>query len=157
MPVSSGLMIYHKDQNGTVKVLLLHPGGPFFVNKDKGSWTIPKGIPDEGESLLDAAKREFNEETGYRLPRSETGFIDLGEVKQKGGKIVHCFALEHQLPDSWEHKSNTFELEWPPRSGKFRDFPEMDQARFFNIEDAKEYINEAQADFLNRLRNNLGI
>jgi predicted NUDIX family NTP pyrophosphohydrolase len=151
MQLSTGILIYHFEQGGIIKVLLVHPGGPFFSKKDKGFWTIPKGLPEEGESLLNAAKREFEEETGYKIPENEAGYIDLGEVKQKSGKMVHVFALEHSLPDDWVHKSNTFQLEWPPKSSRFQNFPEMDKAQYFDIEEAKEYINEAQAKFLDRL------
>ncbi len=136
-------------KNNKLEVLLVHPGGPFFAKKDDGAWTIPKGEADAGEDLLTRAQIEFEEELGIR----PTGkLIALGSVKQKGGKTVHAWAFEGDLPDSFKLKSNNFEIEWPPRSGKRQKFPEVDQAAFFPDEIAREKINRAQAAFLDRLR-----
>lgn len=146
--ISSGLLLYRQRPGQPAEVFLLHPGGPFFAKKDKGWWSIPKGLPEEGESLEDAALREFKEETGYTFSAE---LLPLGSVKQKGGKTVHAFALKNDLPEDFEIKSNTFRLEWPPRSGKFRDYPEADKGRFFSLDEAKEYMNEAQGAFIDRL------
>jgi predicted NUDIX family NTP pyrophosphohydrolase len=151
MVISAGLLIYRKTPENCIEVLLVHPGGPFFAKKDKGFWTIPKGLPEPGEHLLNAAKREFEEETGYKIPGPVKEFTDLGTVRQKSGKTVQAFATEMNLPQNWTHKSNNFTLEWPPKSGKMKEFPEMDKAQYFEIETAKEYINEAQHKFLERL------
>jgi predicted NUDIX family NTP pyrophosphohydrolase len=132
-----------------LQVFLVHPGGPYFRNKDGGAWTIPKGEAGEGENLLTRAKIEFEEELGIRAIASD--WIALGSVKQKGGKTVHAWAFEGNLPDAFAITSNTFEIEWPPRSGRMQQFPEIDRAEFFSIEKAKEKINEAQAAFLDRL------
>lgn len=149
MPLTSaGILLYKRDENDGIKVFLVHPGGPYFTKKDKGWWGIPKGLPNENEDVLAAAKREFAEETGY-LPQGE--FISLGEVKLKSGKIVHAWAVEDDFPANWKLKCNTFKIEWPPKSGKYQSFPEIDQGRFFKLDEAKAYINEAQKAFLERL------
>jgi len=136
----------------TLEVLLVHPGGPFFVRKDDGAWTIPKGEAGSGEDLLSRAQIEFEEELGIQ----PTGkWIPLGSIKQKGGKIVHAWAFEGDLSDSFELKSNKFAIEWPPRSGKRQEFPEIDQAVFFSEEMARRKINPAQTSFLDRLRDAL--
>ena len=137
-----------RKRNGALEVLLVHPGGPFWRNKDEGAWTIPKGEAADGEDSLERAKIEFEEELGFK-PAGE--FLPLGEVKQKGGKIVHAWSLEGDLPENFKHTSNTFEMEWPPRSGEMARFPEMDRAEFFSIEEAKRKINPAQIAFLERL------
>ena len=136
-----------------LEVLLVHPGGPFFAKKDIGAWSIPKGEVAPGEDLLARAQLEFEEELGIR---PSGNWIELGSIRQKGGKIVHAWAFEGDLPDSFKLKSNTFEIEWPPRSGKRQKFPEVDQAGFFPEEVARQKINPAQAAFLDRLRNQLG-
>lgn len=133
---------------GETEFFLVHPGEPFFTNKDKGWWTIPKGLPEENEELSDAAKREFEEETGIK-PKGE--FIPLGSVKQKGGKTVHCWAFEGNLPEGWELKCNSFKIQWPPKSGKWQDCPEVDKAQFFNFDEALAHINVAQQLFITRL------
>jgi predicted NUDIX family NTP pyrophosphohydrolase len=140
--------MFRNGKNG-LEVLLVHPGGPFFRNKDEGAWTIPKGEAAEGEDLLERAKIEFDEEVGFKPEASE--FIPLGQVKQKGGKIVHAWAFEGDLPENFKHTSNTFEMEWPPRSGQMAQFPEMDRAEFFLLEKAREKIKAAQIPFLDRL------
>jgi predicted NUDIX family NTP pyrophosphohydrolase len=143
---SAGLLMYRLNA-GRLEVLLVHPGGPFWTNKDEGAWTIPKGLVDEDEDLLTTAKREFEEELGTK-PEGE--FVPLGEVLQKGGKTVVAWAFEGDL-DAATIKSNTFKKEWPPRSGQWRTFPEVDRAEFFSIAEAKAKINPAQAAFLSRL------
>jgi len=134
---------------GGVEVLLVHPGGPFFQNKDDGVWTIPKGEAADDEDLLTRARIEFEEELGV-APASEN-WIELGSVKQKGGKTVRAWAFEGDLTDKFKLESNTFELEWPPRSGKLQRFPEVDRAEIFKIKAAKQKINAAQAVFVDRL------
>jgi len=143
---SAGLLLYRQVGSG-IEVLLGHPGGPFWRNKDIASWSIPKGLITEGESPLAAAKREFAEETGHR-PRGKTQ--PLGEAKQPGGKIVHVWAVE----GDWEAaslKTSMFELEWPPRSGRRQKFPELDRTEWFGINEAHAKILKGQAVFLDRL------
>ena len=133
-----------------LEFLLVHPGGPFFARKDDGAWTIPKGEAAPGEDLLTRAQIEFEEEVGFH-PESSRGWIELGSIKQKGGKTVHAWAFEGDLPDSFKLKSNTFEMEWPPRSGKPKQFPEVDHALFFSEDVARRKIKPAQVPFLDRL------
>jgi len=135
-------------RNGQLQVLLAHPGGPFYRNRDNGFWTIPKGEIAPDENGLDAAVREFTEETGI-APRGE--FISLGWVKQKSGKIVHAWAFAGDWDESKPLESNTFELEWPPRSGHTQIFPEIDRVLFFSVPEAMKKINEAQREFIKRL------
>lgn len=146
MVVSSGLIMYKKEEK--IYVYLVHPGGPFFKNRDKGWWTIPKGLPNPGEGLLEAAIREFTEETGI-IP--DAPYIDLGQIKQKGGKRVNCWAFEKKDSSNINFKSNTFSIEWPPSSGKTATFPEVDKAEWMDLETSKIYINERQKLFLERL------
>jgi len=127
----------------------VHPGGPFFARKDDGAWTIPKGEAAPGEDLLTRAQIEFEEELGLK-PQGE--WIELGSIKQKGGKTVYAWAFEGDLPESFEPKSNLFEIEWPPRSSKRKQFPEIDSALLFSEEVARHKINPAQVAFLDRLR-----
>jgi predicted NUDIX family NTP pyrophosphohydrolase len=136
-----------------LEVLLVHPGGPFFRNKDEGAWTIPKGEAAAGEDLLTRAQIEFEEELGVRA-QSKT-WIPLGSIKQKGGKIVHAWAFAGDLEHGFILRSNTFEIDWPPRSGKRQSFPEVDRAEFFADEVARRKINPAQVPFLDRLRASL--
>ena len=140
-------------KDGKLEVLLVHPGGPFFRNKDAGSWTIPKGEAAPEEDLLARARIEFEEELGI-APAGE--WIELGSVKQKGGKTVYAWAVSGDLPSDFKLASNTFEMEWPPRSGKTAQFPEVDQARFFPVELARSKMNQAQTVFLDRLCDALG-
>jgi predicted NUDIX family NTP pyrophosphohydrolase len=140
-------MFRRKDDK--LEVLLVHPGGPFFQRKDDGAWTIPKGEAAPGEDLLARAQIEFEEEVGIRPHGS---WIELGSIKQKGGKTVHAWAFEGDLPESFQLKSNTFEMEWPPRSGKLKQFPEIDRAEFFAEQVARQKINPAQVVLLDRLR-----
>jgi len=139
-------------KNNALEVLLVHPGGPFWKNKDDGAWSIPKGEAAPGEDLLTRAQIEFEEELGIK-PNGE--WIPLGSIKQKGGKTVHAWAFEGDLPEPFELKCNTFEMEWPPRSGKMREFPEIDRAEFFPEELARRKINLAQIPFLDRVRDAL--
>ena len=145
--ISSGLLMY-RVRNGILEVFLAHPGGPFFKNKDNGYWSIPKGEIDPKESVLDAAIREFIEETGI-TPAGE--FIPLGTVVQKSGKTVHAWAFAGDWNERKPIVSNTFEMEWPPRSGKKQQFPEIDRAQFFPVAEALEKINEAQRELIRRL------
>lgn len=133
---------------GTIEVLLAHPGGPFYRRQDLGAWTIPKGEAEENEELLPRAQVEFAEEIGFA---PEEPFIPLGSVRQKGGKTVHAWAVEGDLPTDFTVGSNTFEMEWPPRSGRRQCFPEMDQAEFFPLETARAKLLSAQLPFLDRL------
>ena len=142
-----------RKNNELLEFLLVHPGGPFFRNKDNGAWTIPKGEAAEGEDLLVRAQLEFREELGVNPSASD--WIELGTVKQKGGKTVHAWAFEGALPLDFTVASNTFTMEWPPRSGRTQEFPEIDRAEFFPIALAKEKINQAQVEFLDRLLEHL--
>lgn len=137
--VSAGLLMY-RIQDGKLQVLLAHPGGPLFQNKDDGVWTIPKGEIEPGEDMLEAAKREFEEETGI-TPTAP--FIELTPIKQKGGKIVHAWAFKGDCDPS-AVASNTFTMEWPPKSGRLMEFPEMDRADFFDVAAAGQKIKAAQ-------------
>jgi predicted NUDIX family NTP pyrophosphohydrolase len=138
-------------RNNQIEVLLVHPGGPFFARKDDGVWTIPKGEAAPGEDLLTRAQIEFEEEVGFR-PEGVLDWIELGSIKQKGGKTVHAWAFEGDLPEAFKCKSNLFEMEWPPRSGRRRKFPEVDQALFFSEEVARRKIKPAQVPLLDRLQ-----
>jgi predicted NUDIX family NTP pyrophosphohydrolase len=143
---SAGILLYRFNE-GNLQVMLVHPGGPFWAKKDDGVWSIPKGIYEEGENPRAAAKREFQEETGQEV---DGDFIDLGELKQPSRKIVQAWALEHDL-DTSRIISNTFSLEWPPKSGAVRDYPEVDRGRWFNVQEAREKILKGQLEFLDRL------
>jgi predicted NUDIX family NTP pyrophosphohydrolase len=144
---SAGILLYRLG-GGEPEVLLVHPGGPFWANKDEGAWSIPKGEYDDGEDAQVAARREFHEETGTELPPG--ALADLGSVRQKSGKQVAAWAAEGDL-DAAGVTSNTFELEWPPRSGQRQAFPEIDRAEWFGIDEAREKLNPAQTAFLDRL------
>ncbi len=143
---SAGLMLYRRI-NGIIEVFLVHPGGPYWKNKDEGAWSIPKGEFDVNEEPLDAATREFFEETGIQVSGE---FLELKSIKQKGGKIVFAWTLEKDI-DADNITSNLFEIEWPPRSGKFQNFPEVDRAAWFTIDEAKKKINAMQVAFLKEL------
>ncbi len=136
-------------RNNAIEVLLVHPGGPFFTRKDDGVWSIPKGEVEPGEDLLARAQIEFAEELGIQ---ARGDWQALGWIQQRGGKIVHAWAFEGDLEDSFQLRSNTFELEWPPGSGKREEFPEVDQAVFFPEEMARRKINPAQVALLDRLK-----
>lgn len=143
---SAGILLYRRTPS--LEVLLVHPGGPFWAKKDLGVWSIPKGEYDDDEDPLACALREFEEETGTRLEAPDP--VDLGTVRQKSGKVVQAWAVEGDL-DVASVRSNTFEMEWPPRSGQTRSFPEVDRAEWFSLDAARERINPAQAAFLDRL------
>ena len=144
---SAGILLYRRRGDG-VEVLLVHPGGPLWARRDVGAWSIPKGEYSEGEDPLAVARREFEEETGQRPP--EAGFVPLGEVRQKGGKVVSAWAAPGDLdPDAIT--SNTFSIEWPPRSGTRREFPEVDRAGWFDPATARERLLAAQAGLVDRL------
>ena len=144
--ISAGLVMYRK-RSGQLEVLLVHLGGPFWMKKDAGAWFIPKGEINPGEEHLAAAKREFEEETGLR---TEGTFLSLGQVNHKSGKMVHAWAFEGDCEPSLL-RSNMFQMEWPPRSGKTQEFPEIDRAAFFSIEAAREKMHPAEFPFLTRL------
>ncbi len=137
----------YRRREGQSEVFLVHPGGPLWVKKDLGAWSIPKGEYDPGEEPLDAARREFTEETGFS---AEGTFIALGELKQPGGKIVAAWAFEGDC-DPAAVRSNTFAMEWPPRSGKQRQYPEIDRAAWCSLEVARQKILKGQVGFLDRL------
>ncbi|WP_028062020.1 NUDIX domain-containing protein [Solirubrobacter soli] len=143
---SSGILLFRR--TAELEVLLVHPGGPFWAKKDLGAWSIPKGEHDQAEESLQAAVREFEEETGTKPDAHD--LADLGTVKQKSGKVVQAYALEGDL-DAEAIRSNTFTMEWPPRSGRQAEFPEVDRAQWFTLDEARERINPAQAAFLDRL------
>ena len=148
--ISAGILIYQKMQE-KLKFFLVHPGGPYWKDKNDGTWSIPKGEAENGESnLLEVAKRELKEETGIIPPNEEEKYIFLGEIKQKSGKVVHAWAFEGDWTGLLMCKSFA-KIEWPYKSGKFVSFPEVDKAGFFEFESAKRKINSAQAEFLERL------
>lgn len=140
---SAGILLYRRRKE-QLEFFLVHPGGPFWKNKDAGAWTIPKGEFDDDEESLDAAKREFKEETGVTISGD---FIELTPIKQKSGKWVYGWALECEL-DLDNMKSNSFEMEWPPRSGKMQSFPEIDKGAWFDEKTAMEKIIPAQGAFI---------
>jgi predicted NUDIX family NTP pyrophosphohydrolase len=144
---SSGLLAYRL-RDTQLEVLLVHPGGPFWAKKDAGAWSVPKGELGPDEDALEAARREFTEETGAVVSGP---FAPLGSVRQAGGKTIHAFAAEADF-DAEKIVSNTFRMEWPPRTGRFVEFPEADRAAWFPLESAAAKINPAQAEFLRRLR-----
>ena len=150
---SAGILLY-RFKNTSLEVLLVHPGGPFFRKKDRGAWSIPKGEFLEDENPLDAAKREFKEEIGVDVP--DSNFIELSPIEQKSNKTVYAWAFQGDI-DTSTIKSNTFELEWPPKSGKMRSFPEIDKGEWFTISTAKEKINERQVPLLVELQKKLGL
>ncbi|MGH9728188.1 MAG: NUDIX domain-containing protein [Candidatus Acidiferrales bacterium] len=143
---SVGLILYRR-RGGEIEVLLVHPGGPFWAKKDAGAWFIPKGEANPGEDLFSAAKREFIEETGLK---AEGKFLELGSVKHKSGKVVTAWAFEGDCEPA-SIKSNTFTIEWPPRSGKQKEFPEVDRAAFYTIEAAREKMHAAEFELVERL------
>lgn len=150
---SAGILLY-RFNNKVLEVLLVHPGGPFFTKKDSGAWSIPKGEFLEDENPLDAAKREFKEEIGADVP--VTDFIELSPIEQKSNKTVYAWAFQGDI-DTSTIKSNTFELEWPPKSGKMRSFPEIDKGEWFTIATAKERINIRQVPLLDELQKKVSL
>lgn len=145
--ISAGLLLYRRHDQA-LEVLLAHPGGPFFARKDQGAWTIPKGAPEASETLVQAAHREFFEEIGMHVSGE---CLELGWVRQRSGKIVHAWGVLGDLPEGFVLSSNEVELEWPPRSGRLRRFPEVDRVQFFGLAEASERIIAAQRPFLERL------
>ena len=145
--LSAGVLLY-RACDVVVEVLIAHPGGPFWARKDDGAWSIPKGQFEEGEEALAAAVREFWEETGFTLGAVE--FRSLGELKQNSGKVVTAWAVEKDVPAD-AIKSNLFQMEWPPKSGKMQEFPEVDRAGWFGVERAREKLIAGQREFLDRL------
>ena len=142
-------MLLYRFHNKMPQVLLVHPGGPFWIKKDRGAWSIPKGEFGLDEDPLDAAKRELEEETGIKATGGT--FIELTPVKQKSGKLVHAWAL-HKDIDPASIRSNNFEMEWPPKSGNKKAFPEIDQAAWFNMDEAKKKVISAQAPLIDELK-----
>ena len=147
---SAGILLY-RQQRGVTEFFLVHYGGPFWANKDAGSWSIPKGEFSDNEPPMQAAIREFEEETGKKVSGS---FIELVPVIQKAGKIVYAWALENDI-DAETIRSNTYRIEWPPKSGKWQSYPEIDKAAWFDIATAKKKINEAQIAFIDELMSKL--
>jgi predicted NUDIX family NTP pyrophosphohydrolase len=147
MTVHSGGILLFRRTSGWLQVMLVHPGGPYWENKDEGVWSIPKGLFEEDEGPLEAARREFAEETGFV---AEGEFIGLDELVQPSKKVVHAWALESDL-DTTRIRSNTFTLEWPPNSGCFEDYPEIDRGQWFDIAEARTKITKGQAGFIDRL------
>ena len=146
-PRSAGIVLFRRT-GARLEVLLAHMGGPYWARKDDGAWSIPKGEYDEGETAWDAARREFAEEIGQPMPDGRP--IELGEVTQRNGKVVTAFAVEADL-DPTAMRSNTFELEWPPRSGRMQSFPEMDRAAWFTADVARTKAISSQAALIDRL------
>ena len=147
---SAGLVMYRRRASG-IEVFLVHPGGPFWAKKDLGAWTLPKGEYEADEDPLEAAQREFQEETGFL---ASGDFIELGSVRQKSGKIVTAWAFEGDC-DPVQLVSNTCEIDWPPRSGKRMQIPEVDRGRWFGFAEAHDYIRAEQGELLDRLERHL--
>ena len=150
---SAGILLWRR-REGRLEVLLAHQGGPFWVKKDLGHWTIPKGEVEPGEELVAVARREFAEETGHEAP--DRPLVDLGQITQKSGKLVLGWAVEGDLDPSTA-VSNTYELEWPPRSGVVQSFPEIDRVEWFELAAARQKLKAAQVPFLDRLQAALAI
>ena len=148
---SAGILLF-RENSGRLEVFLVHPGGPLWEKKDAGAWSIPKGELQQGEDPLAAAKREFEEETGLRLPAGE--LIRLESIRQAGGKLVHALAVRGDVDPS-SLKSNRFHMQWPPKSGRQAEFPEVDRAAWFSIEEAERRISKSQVALLHELRRKL--
>jgi predicted NUDIX family NTP pyrophosphohydrolase len=148
---SAGILLYRRSGEGELEVLLVHPGGPFWARRDAGAWSIPKGQLDPGEEPQACALRELQEETGALLTPAPDELIELGEVRQKSGKVVTAWAVEGDLDADAIACSTTFELEWPPRSGRLQTFPEIDRAAWLPLPAAREKLLAAQVPFLDRL------
>ena len=147
--ISAGILLYRFKE--ALEIFLVHPGGPFWANKDLGAWSIPKGEPDDEEQPLDTAKREFEEETGQKVTGA---FIELTPIVQKAGKMVYAWALEGDI-DAQAIHCNTFKAEWPPKSGNWKSYPEVDKGAWFRWQEAKEKINPAQVAFIDELMQKL--
>jgi len=148
--ISAGLLDYRRNA-GVLEVLLTHPGGPLWTRRDEGAWMIPKGEVNTGEDLLDAARREFHEETGFQ---AEGTFLAIAPIRQKAGKVVHCWAFEGYF-DPAQIRSNDFEMEWPPHSGKIVRFPEVDRAQWFDLTQARKKMLPSQLPLLYELERSL--
>ncbi len=146
--LSAGLLVYRRSDRG-LELLLVHPGGPYWAKKDDGAWSIPKGEYEPDEDPLEVALREFEEEIG-KTPPDPAGAVSLGELRQPSGKVVSAWALEGDV-DVTEVQSNTFEMEWPPRSGRTREVPEVDRAGWFGLEEARRKLLRGQLGFIDRL------
>jgi predicted NUDIX family NTP pyrophosphohydrolase len=145
---SAGLLLYRWTSAGGIEILLAHPGGPLWAKRDAGVWTVPKGEFHEGEEAWAVARREFEEETGHPVPDGAP--TELGEIRQKGGKVVEAWALKGNL-DPVTARSNTFPFEWPPRSGRWITIPEIDRVEWFAPDDARQRIKDTQTPFIDRL------
>lgn len=152
MPKTSAGLLLYRCRGAALEVLLVHPGGPFWAKKDEGTWSIPKGEAAAGEDLLAHARREFEEETGFAI---EGAFRPLAPVRQAGGKTVHAWAVEGDL-DPAAIRSNRFTLEWPPRSGRIEEFPEIDRGAWFTLDEARRKINKGQVPLVDALAALLG-
>lgn len=150
--VSAGLLMY-RERAGKLEIFLAHPGGPFFAKRDDGVWSIPKGVPEEGETLLEAAEREFYEEVGLK---SFSPYLELGSIQQKGGKIVHAWGFAGDWVEGTVNRCNTFKMEWPPKSGKICEFKEIDRVGFFTLEIAQARLKQSQWPLVERLVQALG-
>ena len=151
--VSAGILLFRR-RSGRLELLLAHQGGPYWVTKDLGHWTIPKGEVEPGEAWIDVARREFAEETGVDV--EVRGDLPLGEITQKSGKTVVAWAVEGDI-DPATARSNTFSMEWPPRSGRLQDFPEIDRVEWFDPAEARRRLKPAQVPFIERLEAALGV
>lgn len=149
---SAGLLLFRRGRDGTLEVLLVHPGGPYWAKRDLGAWSIPKGEFTVADDPLDAARREFREETSFEI---DGPFVPLQPVRQAGGKLVHAWAVERDC-DAGSIRSNTFQMEWPPRSGRTREFPEVDRAAWFPLPEARQRILPSQAPLLDQLKDLVG-
>ena len=143
--ISAGLQLFRR--RGELVIFLVHPGGPFWAKQDAGAWSLPKGELNEGEDLLEAAKREFTEETGFKV---DGEFLPLETIRQAGGKIIQAWAIEADC-DPAQVRSNLFTMEWPPKSGRKKEFPEIDRARWFAISEARPRMNPAQVGLIDQL------
>jgi predicted NUDIX family NTP pyrophosphohydrolase len=146
-PISAGILLY-RFREEALEVFLVHPGGPYWRNKDRGAWSIPKGLLEAGDDALAAAKREFREETGSAV---DGEFLPLTPLRQPSGKVVHAFAVEGDI-DASSLVSNAFPLEWPPRSGRMQEFPEVDRGEWFTLDRAREKMLSGQRGFLDQLQ-----
>ncbi len=153
MPVQTAGILVYRQKNDQLQVFLVHNGGPYFAKRDKGFWTIPKGKIEDGEDALTTAKREFEEETGLPMPEGE--LLDLGKIKQVNNKEVQAWAIQGDL-DPAKISSNTFEIEWPPKSGQKQSFPEIDRGEWFDLSQAAIKINAGQGELLTRLAAHFG-
>ena len=152
--MSAGILLYRRGDEAEVEVLLGHPGGPLFERKDHGHWSIPKGELDGDADWYAVARREFEEETGHPPPDGDP--IELGEIRQKGGKLVEAWAMEGDLDPATSH-SNTFPFQWPPRSGQWITIPEIDRVEWFTPDEARRRIKDTQIPFIDRLHEALGL